>query len=1408
MDSNWKQITPSDFSWEREALAFAKQALPDHEPYRAWANFEFIAQDGSINEIDLMVLTPKGFFLIEIKSHPGVIRGDAGTWIWDTPKGGQKYFDNPRILTDRKAKKLASLLNAQPSAKRSKDRIPFINAHVFLSAENLVNKLDGPARLNVSTRKTFIDEITHMGPDWHHRRLDSSIARMLTRAVEEAGIKESVRQRRVGHYELKELLDESDHYQDWQAIHPDLNIERRIRIYLTYGKPEAESQRLQKAAQLEFRLLEGIEHPGILKAKDYQQHDHGPALVYEYDPKAFRLDHLLMHLKAGKWLDIAESLKLLRQIAEAVQYAHGQKLYHRALSPQSIFVTLKDEENFSIKIGNWSTAERIYESETQQISAFSHLSRVIQEEAGPYVALEAHDSGDADGVHMDVFSLGAIAYHLFTGKKPAESNIELQDKLSRNNGLQITDEINGASEELQFLVQYATHPDPSSRLESVDEFIICIDSVEEAITRPDSRRTSNPTEAQKGDTFEGGITVKKRLGKGACSVVFLVDHHGKECVLKIASEQNHNARLMQEGEVLEKLRHQSIVAYYKTVDVAGHTAVLIDYTNEGTLSQRIRKYGAIQLELLERFGDDLIGAIAHLEDKAIMHRDIKPENIGLMMQGSQLHLVLFDFSLSNVGADNITAGTVAYMDPFIRDSGRRRWDDFAERFSAALTLYEMAAGALPSWVSNGGMSRLIEGELEVDRTVFDPTIRDRMVDFFKRALVREVRSRFSTAGDMLRAWREIFSEARKESTHPMVHDGDRTCPISEAKLDTQIGLLKLTPQALDTLSRRNINTVADLVKLNRSRVRIWTGVGVKTRTELSEIIAQLQTRLLNERKTQAIADEGTTVPSVDRMFTYIMPTATKATDPKKQAFLNEYLGRLENTQEYKQEKAIHDVHWPTLVKLSAHIGIDAADARTLAEKILIQWGKAKLISDLRNEIVELLDESGGVMTAVEIADAILLRRGSIHSTPQRERWAHAVVRAAVETELSKQEPRWLLRRNGKRFLIADDRQAMGEELADYATDLGELADECSEQLPLLSPVRALEKIRAVSAPKSFAGLSNHRVLRLAAAASQSAALSSRAEFYPRGLKAIQALELAQGALLGSKALSVEEVLSRVAGRYPAAEKLPGRPELDGLIQNLDLGFTWDATYQFLTGAKGGYCLPSAGQSIFGTNLGSRYSSQYHYSGQTGLDTTTLQEIKTVQHEIQTAVDSARFLALSVKPSLVEKAKDKLLASQPFKQVSFDELLLRHLHTLCQSMATPPDWQVVLNADKAERNSRDWQNLQRLVQRVLPSMADEIKAIKQPVLLTDPGLIARYNLVNTWLSDLRQHLVNADDVYGLVVLIANDTQSDGAVIDGVSVPKGAGSKEFARIPSIWFEIIEKDADKASDKTKNEQLVQQG
>ena len=96
----WTSITASQFEWERRALDFIQNGLPDHDPYRAWSNFEFQTQDGAIYEVDLLVLTKQGFWLIECKAWEGLIQGDSGTW---TIRGNNhtKAVDNPVLLARR-----------------------------------------------------------------------------------------------------------------------------------------------------------------------------------------------------------------------------------------------------------------------------------------------------------------------------------------------------------------------------------------------------------------------------------------------------------------------------------------------------------------------------------------------------------------------------------------------------------------------------------------------------------------------------------------------------------------------------------------------------------------------------------------------------------------------------------------------------------------------------------------------------------------------------------------------------------------------------------------------------------------------------------------------------------------------------------------------------------------------------------------------------------------------------------------------------------------------------------------------------------------------------------------------------------------------------------------------------------
>ena len=56
MTSRWKTISPSQFPWEQDALDFIQRALPNREPFRAYSNFEFVADVGSINEVDLLII--------------------------------------------------------------------------------------------------------------------------------------------------------------------------------------------------------------------------------------------------------------------------------------------------------------------------------------------------------------------------------------------------------------------------------------------------------------------------------------------------------------------------------------------------------------------------------------------------------------------------------------------------------------------------------------------------------------------------------------------------------------------------------------------------------------------------------------------------------------------------------------------------------------------------------------------------------------------------------------------------------------------------------------------------------------------------------------------------------------------------------------------------------------------------------------------------------------------------------------------------------------------------------------------------------------------------------------------------------------------------------------------------------
>ena len=217
-----------------------------------------------------------------------------------------------------------------------------------------------------------------------------------------------------------------------------------------------------------------------------------------------------------------------------------------------------------------------------------------------------------------------------------------------------------------------------------------------------------------------------------------------------------------------------------------------------------------------------------------------------------------------------------------------------------------------------------------------------------------------------------------------------------------------------------------------------------------------------------------------------------------------------------------------------------------------RWLKSPPVTSVRADIARLLVTHGGVMTVLELTQALLAARGSAEPDDRvRLRLAAAVARACLEAESALAGSRYQLFENGPIPLVAT-----GSELADYAKRLARAADEAAKTEPLLAPQRAAESLEAVAPPDTITPLSTQRLLRLATAASQGAALSSRLEIYPRGMAASQAVKLSLGALAGPKFLTAEQVAERVRGRYPEAEPLPPRPWLDALLADAGASLVW------------------------------------------------------------------------------------------------------------------------------------------------------------------------------------------------------------------------------------------------------------
>lgn len=1399
--NRWHVIAESNFAWEREALEWLRAHLPDRDAWHAWTNFEFIDDEGKVNEVDALVLSPAGLFLVEIKSRPGVLRGDAHSWTWTTD-GRSFTYDNPLILANRKAKRLASLLRRQPAIVRAKVRLPFVEPAIFLSSTSLACKLEGLAKTATYRhgRPGSLDDPGIVGALSNgittrvSTPVDAIQARAIGRAIVEAGIRPSNKHRQVGDYRLTKLAAEGDGFQDWEASHVSVDtVQRRVRIYAvaSASTPEARAAQLRQAHR-EFEVLEGIDHPGILRVKDLKETELGPALIFDHDPKAVRLDHLLR--ERGTSLTITQRLQMVRDIAETLKYAHAKRLYHRALGPQSILVHGLDNGAMQLRLMNWQTASRNVGNSSSsdtvhRTTGTRHVEDYVEDLGLLYLAPETTRADPAQGASLDVFSLGCIAFYIFTGQPPAESALELSEKLRLGQGLRLSDTLDGCGARQQDLIQFATAPDLLARYDTIQGFLDDLDGVEDELTTPDPEVTVDPSVAGAGDRLDGGFTVIKRMGRGSSSDVLLVRRDGSEdeSILKVACDIAHNERLAAEGEVLARLHHQNIVDHRDTLSVAGRTALLLKSAGARTLAEKLTEERRLSLDMLQRFGEELIEAVNYLEAEGVAHRDIKPENIGIAESRSgRLQLVLFDFSLCRTPAENITAGTHPYLDPFLSLRRPPRWDLYAERFALAVTLYEMAVGQPPVWGDGQTSPAMLDVEATIERDVFDPVTRDGFASFFEKAFKRDFRERFDNAEDMLRNWRAIFSARRTvhPTDAPAASGLDAIAPTATPL--TTMAELGYSLEAQDVLERMGVHNARELLAVDRVRFRYLKGVGDKIRKEIrltAKELARLRPDLTQGRSVALGADEEVEgAVSINELAAQLLPRRPAGDDRPEEAALAHYLG-LDDT--------VKAGAWPSLGDAGQAGDVDRTTLTATLIKARERWLKNPAFTELRHQIDTLVRSQGQVMSAQEAALALLALRGcAAQDESERMRQATAVLRGALEAEAHLDQPRFEAHDHQPHVLVAS-----AAPWADYARRLGTAADACAMADPLLSPARVLEMLESVPLPSSeqLAGatpapLMPTRLLRLAASASRTAAVSSRQEMYARGMPAIQALRQSMNSLVGPSELRVKDIQDRVRGRYPQATPLPDRPGLDRLLEEAGAPFAWDIT---AADGRGAYRLATLGrgQTAGTTTQFSRAATVQTAHAMSDGDAA---QAAAVEERLVRSLAQGGLLVLTVHPRIARHAEAELLhrfgtpatAPQAIKRLNFDALLLAALREQAQTMKV--DWNVVLQADAAERGSRHWVNLQRLVQRTLPSLRSALLNSPSPILLVCVGLLARYELMGL-VTELEEHAGRPGHTPTAWVLLPTSHQGL-PVIDGVAVPlvNNINNARALALPQAWVE----------------------
>ncbi|HVC93782.1 MAG TPA: serine/threonine-protein kinase [Pirellulales bacterium] len=228
----------------------------------------------------------------------------------------------------------------------------------------------------------------------------------------------------VGRFEILELLGRGAFGEVYKAHDPQLDRFVALKVpRADYFATSEEEQRFLREA----RSAAGLRHPSIVQVYEIA-HEHGsPYLISDY------IDGLtLADLISGGRPAFRESAELVAQLADALDYAHRQKVVHRDIKPSNILLGTGGGRTGGVLSGGVVSGRAGAALDTHYSPFLADFGLARRDDGEIAVTLDgqvlgtpaymspeqaAGDHARVDG-RSDVYSLGVVLYELLSGELP------------------------------------------------------------------------------------------------------------------------------------------------------------------------------------------------------------------------------------------------------------------------------------------------------------------------------------------------------------------------------------------------------------------------------------------------------------------------------------------------------------------------------------------------------------------------------------------------------------------------------------------------------------------------------------------------------------------------------------------------------------------------------------------------------------------------------------------------------------------------------------------------------------------------------------------------------------------------------------------------------------------------------